>query len=85
VYDLGLVGKSILKEYLAYIENQDLSKATRHTKMMIVRSFFTWLKEAGFVAADPISGYRTAGKKDKEPRLLSEDEIKRLSWSYFRG
>jgi len=52
VYELGVVGKGILKEYLAYIDNQGLSQATRRTKVMIVRSFFSWLKTAGFVAAD---------------------------------
>lgn len=45
---------------------------------MIVRSFFTWLKAAGFVAADPAQAIEPPERDDKLPRILSEDEIKRL-------
>lgn len=79
VYELGVVGKEgILKEYLTHLENQDWSQATRRTKVMIVRSFFTWLKEAGFVATDPAQAVEPPARGDKLPRILTEDEIKRL-------
>ena len=78
VHDIGLVEKSSIKEYLIHLENQDLSQVTRRTKVMIVRSFFSWLKEARFIAADPAQAVEPPERNDKMPRILSKDEVKRL-------
>ena len=78
VHDIGLVGKSSIKEYLAHLENQDLRQVTRRTKVMIVRSFFAWLKEAGLMTADPAQAVEPPERNDKKPRILTDDEVKRL-------
>jgi len=78
VHDIGLVAKSSIKEYLTHLGNQDLSQVTQRTKVMIVRSFFAWLKEAGFVTADPAQAVEPPERNDKQPRILSEDEVKQL-------
>lgn len=67
-----------LNEYLAYLDTQSLAGATRRRKTSSIKSFFSYIEEAGYIPSDISKRLIPPKKEEQEPRVLSETEYQRL-------
>jgi len=67
-----------VRAYLAWLHDQQYSKATIARRMAAVRSWFRFLCRQGIVEANPADGLRSPRQDKKLPHFLSEAELSRL-------
>jgi integrase/recombinase XerD len=78
VRDLKLVAPKHIHSYLAELDDDCLAGVTRRKKLTIVRTFFGWLQDHGYIAASPARAVVPPQREEREPRVLSKEEYQRL-------
>jgi|SRR5215207_2776597 len=72
------VERQHLERYLAYLDGQGFAGATRRRRLAALRSLFGFLADGGTLPTNPTAKLRTPAREHHQPRVLSEDEYKRL-------
>jgi integrase/recombinase XerC len=67
-----------VRGYLAWLHEQQYSKATIARRMAAVRSWFRFLTRQGMADGNPADGLRSPRQSKKLPHFLSEAELNRL-------
>jgi site-specific recombinase XerD len=67
-----------LEHYLAELDRRGLSGASRRRKTAAIRSFFSFLEGHDYVARNVALRLRPPEREEKEPRVLTEAEFRRL-------
>ena len=78
ISSLDKVDRTVLRDYLGYLVEQGIVKASIARKLSAIRSFYRYLVREGILSASPIE--RTSSPKlDKRlPSFLTLDEVERL-------
>src|SRR5918912_47 len=76
--DPGAVSRRHLDGYLAELDRRGFSGATRRRKVASIRSFFSFLQDAGVISVSPALKLIPPERERMQPRVLSETEYKRL-------
>ena len=72
------VTKQHLERYLAELDRRGFAGSTRRRKVASIRSFFSFLQDAGIIQLSPALKLIPPKRERNEPRVLSEGEYKRL-------
>jgi len=72
------VDRPTVRAFLAHVHNSGAAKSTAGRKLSTLRSFFKYLQREGAVAENPFAAVRRPRKERKLPKLLDEDEVRRL-------
>jgi site-specific recombinase XerD len=72
------VTKQHLERYLAELDRRGFAGSTRRRKVASIRSFFSFLQDAGIIQLSPALKLIPPERERNEPRVLSEGEYKRL-------
>jgi site-specific recombinase XerD len=75
---VGQVGEKHVNAYLAHLDRLGLAGATRRRKLVILRTFFGWLKAQGVIEGNPAESIAPPQREEKEPRVLDKEEYQRL-------
>jgi len=67
-----------LEHYLAELDRRGLSGSSRRRKTAAIRSFFSFLEGHGYLSQNIATKLRPPSRTEREPRVLSEAEYKRL-------
>ena len=78
IYDIRKVGAANINAYLASLDRLGRSGATRRQKLIIIRTLFGWLKSEEVIANNPSKHVIPPLRETKEPRVLTENEYRRL-------
>ena len=78
VTDIHAVDAALLRAYLAFMQAQDLSRASRARKTACLRSFFFHLAKHSLIARSPAAGLRSVKQEQRLPKFLRPDEINAL-------
>lgn len=70
--------KQHLERYLAELDRRGFAGSTRRRKVASIRSFFSFLQDAGIIQLSPALKLIPPERERNEPRVLSEGEYKRL-------
>lgn len=70
--------KKHLLAYLADADRRGLTGATRARGLAAIRSFFAYLTDADIIAANPASNVHRPKQAARTPRVLTEEEYRRL-------
>jgi integrase/recombinase XerC len=65
---------SIIREYLAWLDQIGLKKSSLARKLATLRSFYDFLVQTGQVSFNPAQEIRTAKRSKYLPRVLSKDD-----------
>lgn len=74
----GRVTRTVVRAYMADMDDQGLSPRTVARRMVVVRRYFAWMLDRGLVDSDPVVGVSTPRGPSRLPRVLSEDELRQL-------
>lgn len=72
------VEKRHLEEYLAELDRRGFTGATRRRKVASIRSLFGFLEDQGLVSQSPARKLAPPAREQRQPRVLTEAEYKRL-------
>ncbi len=72
------VEKKHLESYLAELDRRGFAGSTRRRKVASIRSFFCFLEDQGIVPQSPARKLIPPAREQRQPRVLSEAEYKRL-------
>lgn len=64
-----------LRKYLAHLKTSDYSKSTIARKVSVLRSWFKFLQQDGYIKGNPASSLSTPRIDKKLPKFLSEKEV----------
>lgn len=67
-----------VREYLAFLNEKQYSKATIARKLATLRSFYKFLVKRNHLTSNPVVAVRTPKQDKKLPRFLDYEEVKRL-------
>ena len=67
-----------LRRFLARLKGRGLAQTSIQRRLMGLRAFWRWLRQAGLVAADPTRQVRSPPRPRRLPRVLREEEVGRL-------
>lgn len=67
-----------IRNYLAYLQQQEFSRRTIARKLSCLRSFYKYLCRVNLIEANPLVGVRTPKLEKKLPVFLDEPDIGRL-------
>ncbi|MHC4159409.1 MAG: tyrosine recombinase XerC [Planctomycetota bacterium] len=67
-----------IRAYLAFLNEQQYSKATVARKLATLRSFYKFLVKRGQVGSNPVMSIRTPKQDKKLPRFLEYEDVKKL-------
>jgi site-specific recombinase XerD len=67
-----------LQAYFAELDRRGLAGATRARKLAAIRSFFSYLENAGLAPASPVAGIPRPMQEVRQPRVLTEPEYESL-------
>jgi integrase/recombinase XerC len=81
--DLGTLDHHAVREYLSYLHERGVSKATVARKLASLRSLFRHLVQQGLAAGNPAAMVATPKLERRLPRALSEHEVKSLLENTF--
>jgi len=76
--ELKQIRNQMIREFLAYLYQKGLSKASIARKLATIRSFFTHLSRYGQVALNPAKMIETPRQEKKIPIFLSIDAMAKL-------
>ncbi|MFH1584147.1 MAG: tyrosine-type recombinase/integrase [Actinomycetota bacterium] len=76
------VEKDHLQHYFAYLDKKGLKGVTRRRKAYSIKSFFRYLKSKRYIPTDISLSLIPPKRSDKKPRVLTEQEYKRLQLAY---
>jgi len=69
---------TVIRTYLAYLNEQKYSKATTARKLATLRSFYKFLVRRGQIESSPVSSIRTPKQEKRLPRCLDIEQINTL-------
>jgi integrase/recombinase XerC len=72
------VDRTILRDYLGYLVEQGIVKASIARKLSAIRSFYRYLVREGILAASPIEKTSSPKLDKRLPEFLTIDEVVRL-------
>jgi len=72
------VDRTVLRDYLAYLMEQGIVKASIARKLSAIRSFYRYLVREGILASNPIEKASSPKLDKRLPSFLSLDEVERL-------
>lgn len=75
---LGEVDRPFIRNYLAYLRNFSLSRATMARKLTAIRSFFRYTQTGGKSAANPAELISSAKIEKLLPRVMKAKEVTNL-------
>lgn len=78
VHTAARVQKGHLDAYLAYLDGRGFLGSTRRRRVAAIRTFFAFLEEQGFITVSPAKRLLPPEREYRQPRVLSEQEYKRL-------
>ncbi|GIK65288.1 MAG: tyrosine recombinase XerC [Chloroflexota bacterium] len=78
LFDFKKVEPKHIQAYLASLDTHHLAGVTRWKKLVIIRTFFDWLKANDEVLTNPARSVMPPQREDKEPRVLTKEEYERL-------
>ena len=78
VTDIHAVDAALLRSYLAAMQAQQLSRASRARKTAVLRSFFSHLARHSLILRSPAVGLRSVKQEQRLPKFLRPDEIDAL-------
>lgn len=67
-----------VRAYLAFLNEQQYSKATIARKLATLRSFYKFLVKRNRLSSNPVMSVRTPKQEKKLPHFLEYEEVKRL-------
>jgi len=76
------VKKDHLQYYFAYLDKKGLKGVTRRRKAYSIKSFFRYLRSRKYIHTDISLSLIPPKRSDKKPRVLTEQEYKRLQLAY---
>jgi len=82
IKDLDSVENDHLQNYFAFLDKKGLKGVTRRRKAYSIKSFFRYLKSKRYIPADISLSLIPPKRSDKKPRVLTEQEYKRLQLAY---
>ena len=69
------VDVGVIRTFMAYLTEQNYSKATSARKLATLRSFYKFLVRRGHVETSPVAAIRTPKQEKRLPRFLSAEQI----------
>ncbi len=72
------VDKNVLRDYLAYLMEQGVAKASIVRKLSAIRSFYRYLVREGLLAKNPLELASSPRRERRLPSFLTVDEMVRL-------
>jgi integrase/recombinase XerC len=72
------VNRQVLRDYLAYLMEQGIVKASIARKLSAIRSFYRYLVREGILESSPIEKTSSPKLDKRLPEFLSLDEVERL-------
>ena len=72
------VNTTIVRSYVLYMENENMSSATVSRSIASIRSFFMYLLENGKINGNPTEGIKPPKVEKKAPETLSIEEVNLL-------
>lgn len=72
------VERAHVYQYLAELDRRGRAGATRTRKIAAIKSFFGYLEDMGLILVNPARRVPRPKQEQHEPRVLTEDEYKRL-------
>jgi site-specific recombinase XerD len=78
VTDIKQVEPKHINSFLASLDRQGLAGVTRRKKLIILRTFFSWLRAEGITKTNPAKSAIPPLREDTEPRVLSKGEYQHL-------
>ena len=75
---LGEVDKQTLRDYLSYLMEQGVVKASIARKLSAIRSFYRYLAREEILTADPVQKTSSPKLDKRLPSFLTTDEMRRL-------
>ena len=76
--DLNKIGKRHIEGFLADLDRRKLAGVTRRRKLMVIRTFMSWLHSNDYIKSNPSSNVFPPQQENKEPRVLTKEEYQRL-------
>ena len=67
-----------VRAFLAFLNDQNYSKATSARKLATLRSFYKFLVRRGRIETSPVTAIRTPKQEKRLPRFLDSDQIETL-------
>lgn len=67
-----------LRRFLARLKARGLAQTSIQRRLMGLRTFWRWLRQAGLVEEDPTRQVRSPPRPRRLPRVLREEEVDRL-------
>jgi len=78
IKSLSEVDRSLLRDYLSYLMEQGLVKASIARKLSAIRSFYRYLLREGIISTSPVATASSPKLDRRLPSFLTIDEIGRL-------
>ena len=78
ITDIHAADPALLRAYLAFLEAQNLSRASRARKTASLRSFFAYLTRHSILDRSPAAALRSLKQEQRLPKFLRPDEIDTL-------
>jgi len=75
---LFAVNVNTVRAYLAFLNDQQYSKATIARKLATLRSFYKFLVKRNQVPSNPVAAVRTPKQDKKLPHILEYEQVERL-------
>ncbi len=75
---LDKVDKNVLRDYLAYLMEQNITKSSIIRKLSAIRSFYRYLAREGILTSNPLEKAASPRRDRRLPSFLTVDETARL-------
>ena len=72
------VDASVVRRYLAHLNEKGYSKSTTARKLATLRSFYKYLVRRNYVDSNPVAAVKTPKQEKKLPRCLDYAEVQKL-------
>ena len=69
---------TVIRGYMAWLNDQNYSKSTVARKLATLRSFYKYMVRRGHVASSPVAAVRTPKQEKRLPRCLDAAQMERL-------
>jgi integrase/recombinase XerC len=78
ITSLGEVNRQVLRDYLGYLVEQGIVKASIARKLSAIRSFYRYLVREGILPANPVEKASSPKLDKRLPSFLTLNEVERL-------
>ena len=92
--EIGSISTKMVRQYLAWLANNDFKKTTIAINHRVLNALFTWLVEESFLKESPTEQIDKPKTPDKYPKVLNKNQLEKVlkaakerkgSWSGFRN